>query len=67
MKFDELVKMYLEEFNASPETTQYMKKRKGYSTQGPTKFKGKPDGFKGDTGTPVLLKIPAGFFPQKKV
>jgi hypothetical protein len=67
MKFDTLVKMYLEEFNAEQETTQYIKPRKGYSTKGPTRLsRGKPDGFKGDTGMPEKTLIPARLFPQTK-
>lgn len=62
MKFDEMVEMYMEEFLATKDTTQYMKKGKGYSTCGPDKnLKRKrpitvPSGFKGDiNGTNTVI------------
>jgi hypothetical protein len=67
MKFDELIEMYLEEFNPSKETSRYTLGKKAYSTKGLTNLsKGKSDGFKGDTGTQEKKLIPAGLFPQKR-
>lgn len=62
MKFDEMVEMYMEEFLATKDTTQYMKKNKGYSTCGPDKNLRRkrpitvPNGFKGDVnGTNTVI------------
>lgn len=72
MKFDDLVKMYLEEFNSSSETTQYMKKNKGYSTDGPDRnLKRKrpltvPTGFKGDVNGTDIVGLDKFFYKTKK-
>lgn len=58
MKFDDLVNMFLEEFN-----TPFSPK----ATVGNTWFKGKPAGFMGDDGRAGVNGIlPKGLFPQKK-
>lgn len=72
MKFDELIKMYLEEFDATPDTTQYMKKYKGYSTDGPNRnLKRKkpvtvPTGFKGDINSSDQVVVDKLFYKTKK-
>ena len=58
MKFDDLVNMFLEEFN-SPFSPK--------ATKGNTWFAGKPAGFMGDDGRAgVNGVLPKGLFPQKK-
>jgi len=58
MKFDDLVNMFLEEFN-----TPFSPK----ATSGNTWFRGKPAGFMGDDGRAgVNGLLPQEMFPQKR-
>jgi hypothetical protein len=49
MKFDEMVKMYLEEFESNS-YNNYSRPNSPKATSGNVIFKGKPSGFKGDDG-----------------
>jgi hypothetical protein len=64
MKFDDVVKMYLEEFESNS-YNNYSRSNSPKATSGNVIFKGKPSGFKGDDGkSDEIQTIPNGLFPQ---
>lgn len=63
MKFDDMVDMYIEEFDPSVKRLGF---KTNVSNNGPFRMGPKPDGFKGDTGMQTPELVGGELFPQKK-